>query len=365
MYWCIENPHTGCLRHQPWWKKLDKYMKVQDYCQYKICDHDGEWRAYRFRKATALWSNFDFPLRPRCRHGTHGTGSMVGDYYRGSRDYFRGGKTPPLWYKHAIPTQLATAILESALRVNPTGTWILDCFSGTQSMKRAADTLGLGYCGVDIKPHVYIGNNERVKTHLVKDLSTVDLQQLVSEAASTIGEDPFKLLLLWASPCCTTYSQCQQLCKVENRHRDYSTPERRALTDQARRDDAMTAHWAAALLALEGNTTPPQNSGPCITIQQPLASQAVNGEITTLLTRLSVGPGTWVCVYAMKGADSSLQAGGMIGYVRVKECRSGVWEIDECTSFDILPAACGSTTHLWTTSIDLPSPHSCLPCAHS
>lgn len=355
MLYCVENPYTGALRHQPFWRPLNKHCKVQDYCQYKICDANGEWSAYKFRKATGLWSNFDFPLRPRCMHKTHDSGSMVGDFYQGSHKRWRGGKTPPLWYKHSIPTELGTVILEAALRVNPNGTWMLDCFCGTQSMKRAADHLGLKYCGVDIKPSVYIGNGERVKTTLVKDLSTVDLNELVEEAANAIGEDPRRLLLLWASPSCTTYSQCNQLCKRENRHRDYSTPDRKPLTDKARRDDAMCESWGDALLALEGYQAPPPTL-QCITLQQPIASQAAKGQITELLTRLTVPSGSWIGVYAMKGVCDSEPFEGIIGCVHVKECRFGVWEIGDSTSFDLIQVDCGSTTQLWRASVDLPIP---------
>ena len=239
MLFCIENPATGCLKAQPFMSALEPHMRVCDYCAYQTL-HDGEWVNYRFRKPTALWTNVAFEAR-RCRcPGQRHASSIVGDKARGKRGDHGQGRTPPMHYKHAVPTELRLLVLRRAMEASA-GTWVLDLFSGTQSLKRACDLLGLGYVSVDIQPRVKTCEGH-VTTHIVRDLRGADLGALVREGAELLEVASEDLLMVWMSPDCRTYSQAQTLCPLGRRHRDYSKARRPPLTDAARESDATVAN---------------------------------------------------------------------------------------------------------------------------
>ena len=100
----------------------------------------------------------------------------------------------------------------------------------------------------DIEEWVKTGDRGYVKTDIVRDLCDVNISKLIKEASRIVDERPKDLLLLWLSPPCTTFSQCQTLMKEDKRHRDYGHPERPALSDAARRDDAMIENLVRQLL---------------------------------------------------------------------------------------------------------------------
>jgi hypothetical protein len=250
LQYVIENPSTGCLRVQPYFRDMMKYSTMVDYCRYETLE-DGEWIKYAYRKPTLLCSNIPdiqgINKRCNCPNFRHAS-SIVGDRAKGKRLDHGGGKSPPMHCKHAIPTELHLEILRRAQQSEPDSTWVLDCFSGTQSLQKATDILGLKYVSADIEEWVKIGNKGRVKTDLVRDLCDVNISKLIKEASRIVDERPTDLLLLWCSPPCTTFSQCQTLMKQDRRHRDYGHPERPALSDAARKDDAMIANLVRQLL---------------------------------------------------------------------------------------------------------------------
>ena len=61
--------------------------------------------------------------------------------------------------------------LLSTLEAIPGGRWVLDLFSGTQSLKIACEMLGLEYVGVDAEESAVRPGGERVKTDIVQDLT--------------------------------------------------------------------------------------------------------------------------------------------------------------------------------------------------
>ena len=246
---CIENPSTGALRVQPYMSDMMRYATTVDYCRYETLEGE-EWVKYAYRKPTMLCSNIpdihSINKRCNCPNFRHAS-SILGDKARGKRLDHGGGKTPPMHYKHAIPTELHLEVLRRAQQSEPDSTWVLDTFSGTQSLKKATDILGLKYVSVDIEECVKTGDGY-VKTDIVRDLSDVNISKLIKEASRIVNERPNDLLLLWLSPPCTTFSQCQTLMKPERRHRDYSDPTRPAISEAARRDDAMVQHLVDQLL---------------------------------------------------------------------------------------------------------------------
>lgn len=250
LQFCVENPYTGALKVQPYMSEMMEYATVLDYCRFQTEDRDGEMIDYPFRKPTMLCSNLpdmhELCRRCSCPNFRHAS-SLIGDRARGKRLDHGGGKSPPLHFKHMIPTQVHMEVLKRAMRGEPNSTWVLDLFSGTQSLRRACDRLHLKYAGVDIESRVKTANGH-VETDIVRDLSDVNITEIVNEAASVVGERPQDLLLLWASPPCTTFSQCQTLNAPEKRHRDYSDPQRRARSEAAQRDDALVENLVRQLL---------------------------------------------------------------------------------------------------------------------
>ena len=264
---CVENPSTGALRAQPFMQEMMRYSTTVDYCQYKSLTEDGEWVTYAYRKPTLLCTNVPgaAEINRRCNcEGKRHASSLIGDKARGKRHTYGQGKKLPLPSKHAVPTELQIEVLSRAQTANPQATWVLDLFSGTQSLKVAAGRLKLKYVGVDIEEKVRVdrvdrvgsvgsttkGTSRFVETDIVKDLQESDVRQVIKEASLLAGEREDKLLLVWASPPCTTFSQCQTLLKPEKRHRDYSVPHRPAISDHARRDDALVSNLVAQLTSL-------------------------------------------------------------------------------------------------------------------
>ena len=247
---CLENPSTGCLTNRPFMRELNAHRRVVDYCRYK-CAVGGKralsWALYPYKKPTALWTNVDFhPRRCNCPGGRHSS-SMVGDRARGRRKDRGGGRSPPLSVRHTVPTELHLDILLSALEAIPGGRWVLDLFSGTQSLKIACEMLGLEYVGVDAEESAVRPGGERVKTDLVQDLTGCDLPLLIKRGAKVAGCRARELLLVWMSVPCTTYSQAQTINPGHLRHRDYSKPSRPAVSGLAKRHDRLVGNLVRQL----------------------------------------------------------------------------------------------------------------------
>ena len=251
LQFCLENPSTGCLKVQPYFQEMmEKHATTLDYCRFQTEDENGEMIKYPFRKPTMLCSNLpdmhELGLKCQCPNFRHAS-SLIGDKAKGTRGDHGGGKSPPLHFKHMIPTEIHMEVLKRAIKGEPNSTWVLDLFSGTKSLKKACDRLNLKYIGVDIESRVKTANGH-VETDIVRDLSDVNIRKIIKEASEIVGARPRDLLLLWASPPCTTFSQCQTLNAPERRHRDYGHPQRPALSEAAHRDDALVTNLVRQLL---------------------------------------------------------------------------------------------------------------------
>ena len=56
LQYVIENPSTGFLRVQPYFKDMMRYSTTVDYFRYETLE-DGEWINYAYRKPMMLCSN--------------------------------------------------------------------------------------------------------------------------------------------------------------------------------------------------------------------------------------------------------------------------------------------------------------------
>jgi len=367
----IENPSTGALKDMPWFEPLRPYLKKVDYCAYAQADGTP----FPTKKPTALWTNVAFAPK-LCPHKRHDS-SLIGDKSTGGPQYFKNGVTMQLWQRHSVPTELQLDVLRAARQAKPGGQWVLDCFSGGQSLKLAAERLGLLYVGADVKPKVYVGRQggERayVATDLCEDIREAELPELVRRAAKRVGLPPKALLLVWCSPPCTTYSQIQTLNPPERRHRDFANG-KVARTPEAHADDRLTAHWAAQALRAMADAAGEAGSadddddndddadgwrGPVISLPPALASAIVERAIRGVRGRHRLAPPAWVAVYASKGRNEddasddalppgalppgvlpsgalstgglgvgTLPAGAVVGFVHVARVVDGVWHLD-------------------------------------
>ena len=358
MKWVMENPATGCMRVQPFMNPMKKYLNVIDYCSYKMFAN-GEWQPYKFRKPTALWTNCDGWEVRRCTcPGQRHASSLIGDRARGKRYDFGQGRTPPLAYKHAVPHEVQLMLLRRAKRAAPHTTWCLDLFSGGQSLKVACELEGLRYVGVDILPKAKAADGTMMHTDIVEDLSRADLADLVRRGAKIAGTTPEELCLCWISPPCTTYSQAQTLCPVSSgrRHRDYSHPLRPPISEAAHHDDAMVSHIVKQLVALEQRT--PHFDGWCVTVPQPLASNAVTGAARGLPLRFTLPEPQWVAVHAAcRPRVKGVPCGAVVGYVHVKATGGGRWRLNGCHALDTpVKATGGGAPRLFRCEVPLPLP---------
>ena len=355
----------------PWWGELNKYLRKVDYCAYK-CLLDGKWEPYQCRKATGIWSNIPKWSPKRCHHKSHAGGSLIGDLATGGPDYFGKGKTQPLWYRHLVPHQLQIDILKAAMKLRPNATFVLDCFSGTQSLKTACEYLGLCYIGADIKPQVYTGKKGEqryAKTDLCIDLKYANLASLIQRSAQLLNASPNELLMVWVSPPCTTYSQIQTINPPEKRHRDYSKLTRDAQTPEARSDDELTKHWSSQILRairgelelinvdLEYESTEGDSDievelrndwdGYCISLREPFATCcAVEGICERFPFRNKLPASQWFAVH-------STEKSAVIGFVHVFAAANGFWYVDKCEP--IQPIAAKGSINMWKMK-GLPQP---------
>ena len=252
MRFVMENPFLGAMKARPYMAEMNRFMTKVDYCQYHVVDVEGARTPYPYQKPTCIWTNLEGWDARRCRcEGRRHASSLVGDRARGRRLDFRQGRTPSRTFKHAVPDTLHETLLEAALRAATHATWVLDLFSGSQSLRGSCARLVLGYVSCDIASAVKMlraGAYRTVHTDIVGDLSGVDLQRLIRRAAEHVGEQPRDLLLVWASPPCDTFSCANSLCRPSLRPRDFSDPARPPLTAAARRDDALVEGLVAQLL---------------------------------------------------------------------------------------------------------------------
>lgn len=238
----IENPAFGSLGRMPFWQPLNVFNVIVDYCQYRT--RDGTH--YPSRKSTSIWTNVGLEAR-RCTHRTHYLADDAG------RPTHTGkGIDLPLYLKHSLPEELVCDILHAAMHRRK-GSLVIDLFAGGQSFARPCERLGLKYVAFDIMPRVYCGRGEDgrrryVETHEPIDLRGVSVREVVLRACERVGCRARDVLLIHASPPCTTFSQIQRLRPPSQRHRDIHTlvPQ----SEQARIDDELAAHWARQLLPL-------------------------------------------------------------------------------------------------------------------
>ena len=290
-----ENPSTGCLSLSPFWLP-NSLMKKIDYCQYTCADGMSYGRFGR--KPTAIWTNIEGWQPRTCKCGRHQT-SLIGDKSmgKGGSEYFSGGSTAPGFIRNMVPHEFHIQLLTAAKKMNPKGTWVLDLFCGTGSMRGAAAELGLDYAGVDIREKIYKGRANRKllynRPDIIEDLSTMDIEDIIHRAGKLIGKEPGELLMIWASPPCITFSQLDRLRKPEKRHRDLSTPTHEAISEEAKRDDRLIAHVAKELMKHANEKGPEEHwKGLCISLKQPLASQVVSGRDRTVSIRNHLEVGT-------------------------------------------------------------------------
>jgi len=261
MLWALENPAYGALHARPFMRRKQRYRHTIDYCAYHTLTADGYVR-FPYRKPTAIYTNIGFePKRCTCEGGRHFS-SLVGDKARGARGDHGQGAKARLSVKHTVPTQMLCELLTNARRARPHASFVLDLFSGTQSVRRACDELGLKYVSVDVAPRVRTPEGTYVTTDIVQDLQAASLDDLITRGARLVGEDPRALLMVWLSPPCTTYSCANTLKPPAQRHRDWSDPTRPPITEAARRDDELVEHWIGQLKARHTRCMPCQRSQP-------------------------------------------------------------------------------------------------------
>jgi hypothetical protein len=243
-----------------------------------------------------------------------------------------------------VPHEFHVELLTAAKTMNPKGTWVLDLFCGTGSLRSAAAELGFDYAGVDIRDKIYKGRADHKllynRPDIVEDLFQMDLDDVIFRAGKLIGRASSELLMTWASPPCITFSQLDRLRKPEKRHRDLSTPTRVAISEEAKRDDRLVAHVAKELVKFaNGKGTKDNWKGLCISLQQPLASQVVGGQVKTVSIRNHLDRGQWIAVHASKSLDyignEELPRGAFIGFIFTRQAgQRGKWTIEGSVSIE-------------------------------
>ena len=202
--YCLENPFTGAMRHQPYMSYMMTKSTTVDYCRYETLHEDGEWVKYPYRKPTMLCSNIpdiqSINKRCTCPNFRHFS-SIIGDKANGKKFDHRGGVKATMEMKHAVPTELHLEVLKRAQKAEPNKTWVLDLFSGTQSLKKATNLLeGVKYVSVDIEARVKTVDGDYVETDIVRDLTHANITKLIKQASRIVNERPQDLLLLFQPP---------------------------------------------------------------------------------------------------------------------------------------------------------------------
>ena len=349
-----ENPSTGCLSLSGRWLP-NSLMKKIDYCQYRCADG---LKYGRFgRKPTAIWSNIEGWEPRTCKCGRHQT-SLIGDKSmgKGGSEYFSGGSTAPGFTRNMVPHEFHIELLTAAKKMNPKGTWVLDLFCGTGSMRGAAAELGLDYVGVDIREKIYKGRANRKllynRPDLVEDLSEMNLDDVIHRGGKLIGREPGELLMTWASPPCITFSQLDRLRKPEKRHRDLTTPTREAISEEAKRDDLLVAHVARELIEY-ANGGEEHWEGWCISLRQPTASQVVHGQLPEIEFHTHLDNAQWIGVHA---CDCVPHDGAVVGFVFARQTGQGKWSIEASLPIIDPVAASGSINMFRVDGLRVPEP---------
>jgi hypothetical protein len=150
----MENP-MGSLRHRidtlsnSSWKSLVK-RKTIDYCAY---DHE-------YQKRTDIFTTLDTWL-PKGTTGSgmceqkcgHGSVQLKYAHFQNMYNVTGPGKGAR---KNAVPSMLLTEILEQVKETQPNKTVVIDLFSGYQSMRSPAESMGYDYIAVDLKDYSHL-----------------------------------------------------------------------------------------------------------------------------------------------------------------------------------------------------------------
>lgn len=225
-FWVLENPN-GSLRRQLYMHCMRDKMHTVDYCKY----------GHPIQKRTNFWTNMpwhprlkckkdcEWFLRPNCRTGRHqvsigGHGGM--------------GLSPKL--KNNIPHQLLDELLRVAMAHSDLSgkgrPWVLDLFSGYQSLRSVVEAHGLIYKSVDIQGQFGDG--------IVTDLEADFMDHTIPSVIQALGMDPDSLVLIWLSPPCQTFSRLDQAQRTP--HRNHKTKHKQAVSHTAICHDALVMH---------------------------------------------------------------------------------------------------------------------------
>ena len=223
VYWVMENPH-GALRKQLYMHCMRSNMRIVDYCKY---DHP-------IQKRSNFWTNM--PWKPRllcqkdCRY-------LQENHTRRHQLTIGGKHTLTHQMKNKIPLLLLDELLRCAIahvdmsaRKTP---WVLDLFSGYQSLREVVESHGLVYRSVDIEP--YFGKDKQICTDLPVDF----MDHTIPSVIEALGMEADDLVLIWLSPPCQTFSKLDQ---VNRRHRDHSSKHKQAVSKTAVSHDALVMH---------------------------------------------------------------------------------------------------------------------------
>ena len=278
---------------------------------------------------------------------------------KGGSEYFSGGSTAPGFTRNMVPHEFHIELLTAAKKMNPKGTWVLDLFCGTGSMRGAAAELGLNYVGVDIREKIYKGRANRKllynRPDLVEDLSEMNLDDVIHRGGKLIGREPGELLMTWASPPCITFSQLDRLRKPEKRHRDLTTPTREAISEEAKRDDLLVAHVARELIEY-ANGGEEHWEGWCISLRQPTASQVVHGQLPEIEFHTHLDNAQWIGVHACDCVPIDNHDGAVVGFVFARQTGQGKWSIEASLPIIDPVAASGSINMFRVDGLRVPEP---------
>ena len=243
-----ENPWRGALQLRPYYKEQISERVITEYSCSR-CSYGEKWQKHSLIMVWSEGGRYSWIPEPMCRTNKFCDACYLCEEtgrYR-HRDTIGGKQAQTLYKKHRLPLPLLRSLLDQNGTVYGDGrkTWGLNLFCGTDSLKKVFEERGYGYVGIDWEGEEFVcSDNGRVVARFLVDLSSCTLKDLLLKIYHATGLEGRDLVLIWASPPCTTFSKLDRTNRSRHRNwRKNGAPR----SPQAVFDDTLVAHLFAEL----------------------------------------------------------------------------------------------------------------------
>jgi hypothetical protein len=243
-----ENPWKGALQLRPYYKKQVSERVIDEYgCS--RCSYGEKWQKHSLIMVWGEGGRYSWIPEPMCGTNQFCDACCLCEETGRYRhlESIGGREAQSIYKKHRLPLPLFRSLLDQNEIVQGDGEkiWGLNLFCGTDSLKDVFKERDYGYVGVDWEGEQFVcSDGGRVVARFLVDLSSCTLKDLLHKIYHATGLEGRDLVVIWASPPCTTFSKLDRTNKSKHRNWKKNGAPRSPL---AFFDDILVAHLFAEL----------------------------------------------------------------------------------------------------------------------